>query len=208
MRAQTESIEVSLALRQIVDGVEIGIVLCDAAGRIAYVNRCGMRHLARADALLDSGGVLGATDHACAAELQRRLAVGTSEGCDGMLARRGGDGRPLAVHVHCLGEGGLDPAASRLRLVTIVDCAPGPEVAADALASMHGLTPSESRLAEGMLLGLQLAGIARRARVSINTVRTQLKQLFAKTATRRQSELVRVLAACLPRFAARQRRQG
>lgn len=207
MHARIHANELSLALRQVVDGIEIGIVLCDEGGSIAYVNRHGARHLADADALAAPNGILSATDAGCDTELRRQLAGPAAAGSSGFLARRSDGGRPLAVYVHLLAGAPDAPQSTQtsLRLVTIVDSAPGPAGSAPDLCAIHSLTPSEARLAESMLIGLQLAGAARQARVSINTVRTQLKQLFAKTATRRQSDLLRVLAASLPRFASRDR---
>ena len=50
----------------------------------------------------------------------------------------------------------------------------------------------------GLLEGLQLADIAQRYGVTVNTVRTQIQRLFDKTKTNRQSDLVRVVASSLP----------
>jgi DNA-binding CsgD family transcriptional regulator/PAS domain-containing protein len=64
---------------------------------------------------------------------------------------------------------------------------------ADLLKSLYGLTRSELRLAEGIIEGLTPAEAATRYGVSVNTTRSQLRALFAKTDTQRQAELVRLL---------------
>ena len=64
---------------------------------------------------------------------------------------------------------------------------------ADVLKSIYGLTRSEIRLAEAILHGLSPAEAASKFGVSVNTTRTQLRSLFAKTDTQRQPELVRLL---------------
>lgn len=60
-------------------------------------------------------------------------------------------------------------------------------------SELFGLTAAEARLAKGLASGLDLTEYASRAAVSKETVRTQLKAVFAKTGVRRQADLVRVL---------------
>ncbi len=62
------------------------------------------------------------------------------------------------------------------------------------IAARFGLTPAECRVFEGIVSGLCTAEIASAGIVSIETVRTQLKSIFAKTGTNRQSALVRLAA--------------
>jgi pimeloyl-ACP methyl ester carboxylesterase/DNA-binding CsgD family transcriptional regulator len=62
-----------------------------------------------------------------------------------------------------------------------------------ALEQHFGLTPAEARLAQQLLLGLNTEEAAAQLGVSINTVRTHLKQVFAKCGIKRQAELMRVM---------------
>lgn len=62
------------------------------------------------------------------------------------------------------------------------------------LAELFQLTPAETRLADWLVKGLTPEGCAERLGVSINTVRTQLRALFRKTETERQTELVNLFA--------------
>jgi DNA-binding CsgD family transcriptional regulator len=66
---------------------------------------------------------------------------------------------------------------------------------ADLLGYQHafGLTPAEARLAAHLVEGMSLADVAARHRISITTVRSQLRGLFSKTETHRQADLVQVL---------------
>ena len=61
------------------------------------------------------------------------------------------------------------------------------------LARQFHLTASETRLAICLASGQSLREAARHLGVSYETVRTQLKAIFAKTNTRRQVELVLLL---------------
>ncbi|MGE0576240.1 MAG: helix-turn-helix transcriptional regulator [Reyranella sp.] len=65
------------------------------------------------------------------------------------------------------------------------------------LASLYRLTPAEGRLAADLLEHLSLEEIAERRQVTRETLRTQLKELFRKSGTNRQSELVGRLTAGL-----------
>ncbi len=53
-------------------------------------------------------------------------------------------------------------------------------------------------MAAALLAGKSTEDYAQEAKVTLNTVRSQLKSLFRKTSTRRQAELVAVLSRVLP----------
>ena len=73
-------------------------------------------------------------------------------------------------------------------------------VSVDALKQVYGLTPAESRLAKMLVRGESLSVTAEKLGVTHNTVRNQLKSIFAKTDTNRQSELVGLILST-PHFA-------
>ena len=58
------------------------------------------------------------------------------------------------------------------------------------LQSLYGLTGAEAELVGLLSRGASLEEAADRRGVTLNTARSQLKQAFAKTGTRRQGELV------------------
>jgi DNA-binding CsgD family transcriptional regulator len=63
------------------------------------------------------------------------------------------------------------------------------------LRALYGLMPAETEVANGLLMGYSLEEIASLRRVTLGTVRIQMKSLLSKTGTSRQSELVRLLMA-------------
>ena len=65
---------------------------------------------------------------------------------------------------------------------------------ADALRARFGLTPREVDVARLCRQGKAPAAIAEELRIALSTVRTHVLQLFSKTGTQRQSELVAALA--------------
>ncbi|MET0239643.1 MAG: LuxR C-terminal-related transcriptional regulator [Sphingobium sp.] len=60
---------------------------------------------------------------------------------------------------------------------------------ADLISALFDLTPAEARVARGIASGRSPSELARQWKLSEETVRSQLKKVFTKTSTRRQSEL-------------------
>jgi DNA-binding CsgD family transcriptional regulator len=79
----------------------------------------------------------------------------------------------------------------------------------NALGTVFRLTGVESRVLSALVEGLSLPAIATRHQISVSTVRWHLKQLFAKTNTRRQSDLIRIASAAIaPVRAIRKEKSG
>ena len=66
------------------------------------------------------------------------------------------------------------------------------------LGTLYDLSPAELRVASALLVGKSLEEYGQEFGVTINTVRSQLKKLFVKTNTHRQSELVALLSRMPP----------
>jgi DNA-binding CsgD family transcriptional regulator/PAS domain-containing protein len=64
-----------------------------------------------------------------------------------------------------------------------------------ALQQIYGLSPAESELAAALAGGQRLDDVARERGLSKETLRSRLRRVFAKTGTRRQAELMRLLLA-------------
>ena len=58
---------------------------------------------------------------------------------------------------------------------------------------LYALTPTESRLADLLLGGLEVRDIAHRLTITLGTARFHLKRVLVKTGTRRQTELMRLM---------------
>jgi DNA-binding CsgD family transcriptional regulator len=121
---------------------------------------------------------------------------GPSTGCDrnGLL----GQLAPHLTRAWRLGKAGrAAPGAARLSIVP----SPTSKAASDPagmpavvqLRAQFGLTKAEARLALSLAAGASLPSMAQAFDVKLTTVRSQLQQVFAKTGTSRQAELVAVL---------------
>jgi DNA-binding CsgD family transcriptional regulator len=120
----------------------------------------------------------------------------THGGAGGMLRVTRRTQPPLAVLVAPLPTR-LHPApalAPSLALVLITDPADSPILAAQALQQLFGLTAAEAGVALALVAGRSAEEIAAERGVSVPTVRTQIRQLLAKTGALHLRDLVRLLA--------------
>ncbi len=78
-------------------------------------------------------------------------------------------------------------------IVFIIDNAAPLQLDPERLAELYGLTPAEAKLAIALVEGEELQSIADRLYVSINTAKTQLKQIYIKTGADNRAKLTKQL---------------
>jgi DNA-binding CsgD family transcriptional regulator len=107
------------------------------------------------------------------------------------------DSAPLVLHAIPVANGAISGPHT---ILIFVDLSRRPQPNPGVLQRLFDLTPAEARLAIGIGSGKTLAEIAEETCLSNATLRTQLSSVFMKTQTRRQPELVALLArvAILP----------
>jgi len=167
-----------------------GGIMRDRLGGVIDINCAALHLLKREIGTMDLGnGLAGAVQRL----LSRASPRVSADGASWVTIRRQ-SGRPLAIYQLDIGD---PPGATILILVDIeTSLQPRPRT----LRRMFGLTTAEMRLASGLASGCAPIDLARQQHVSRATVRSQLASIFAKTQTRRQAELVALLAriALLP----------
>jgi DNA-binding CsgD family transcriptional regulator len=72
---------------------------------------------------------------------------------------------------------------------------PSAPLPASHLRAMFGLTDAEARLADRLAAGDELRGAAAKLGITYGTARARLAEIFQKTETHRQGELVSLLLA-------------
>jgi DNA-binding CsgD family transcriptional regulator len=182
------------SLLDTLDQIGNGAVLLNAAGQVLDLNPAARRHVGAGIAL--NRDRLGANDPGSDAELQALLRSlkpdhSRSRGRSVTLSRP--NAPPLFAHVLRLNiDSNARTAAAGLLILTdpLVRREPSPAL----LAQAFGFTPAEARLASGLAQGLDLQEISQIHRVSVGTLRVQLKSIFAKTQTKRQAQLAVLLA--------------
>ena len=180
------------------DRLHHAVVLLTASGRSLHVNPAGQRLLETADGLGHGpDGLIASTQQhtgQLARLLQRAGGAGGRAVAGALRLPRPSGRTPLAlvampVTSAVAWDGGTRPAV--MLCITAPD-APIP-VEERHLTTLFGLTAAEAALAADLLNGLDVAEVATLRGRSVNTVRTHLQRLMAKTDTTRQSDLVRVL---------------
>jgi PAS domain S-box-containing protein len=173
-----------------------GMALVDRDCRLLLANHSASRLLDSGDGLALSQGRITASrrdqvDHL--RDLVDGVCTGTGvpadEGTGVMTIDRGEGVRPLSIKVAPVqlnsGDDGSKVAAVFIRDLEIRQSVP-PEV----VAKLFGLTFAEARVVVELVKGKRPQEVADDLGVSLNTVRNQLKQIFSKTNTGRQSELI------------------
>lgn len=189
------------ALAETTDHLPRGIFTFNARGCLLWTNRTGKVICRQADGLSSQRGQLTA---ALPIETQRlhqligeALRTGNGSATDAgnsMLISRPSGRRSYVVLVSPLRAGqrrinDRQPSA----VVFVSDPERAPELPAARLTRIYGLTPTEAQLALQVAGGQDLREITAISRRTMNTVRTQLKQVFQKTGTKRQAQLMRLV---------------
>jgi DNA-binding CsgD family transcriptional regulator len=103
------------------------------------------------------------------------------------------DKRPLIARIIPVEPEAKHHTNGAALVVVLLDPENCPEPSDGMLQQVFGLTKSEARVAHRLMCGESLQGIAKATGVSVDTIRTQTKSVFAKTGTNRQAELVGLL---------------
>jgi DNA-binding CsgD family transcriptional regulator len=179
------------------DQLTFGLLLIDETSRVLFANAKAERLLrdGRFTYLRDSRlvGATGAAQQSLSAFLNRLALLHEAAA----LHLTDADGHGLKLIGAPLPERRQDFACvsptARCVIFLFDDAANAPSPMR-LIAQLYGLTPAECRLAEALLANQTLAEYGERIGVTRNTIKTELKSLFGKTGTARQSDLVRQLA--------------
>jgi DNA-binding CsgD family transcriptional regulator len=104
---------------------------------------------------------------------------------------RDGMGRRILMQAIILHDG-LRHSFPGARVLMLAKEAPAASMRRDR-HSRFQFTPGEARLAEALCTGVSLSRAARRLEIAYETARTVLKNIYQKTATHRQGELIALL---------------
>lgn len=193
----------SAALAEALDRLPTGVILLDAQGQPVLANRIAQQILA-----LDDGfGIDDTGPHAASASddtvlkqlIHAAIATSTTgktpEGSVMAISRPSGH-RAFPLMAAPLLSAHDDTALhDAVAVLYISDLDSHSLPRGETLRSLYGLTHAEVELVELLCDGCSLEEAADRRGVTMNTARSQLKQVFVKTRTSRQSELVRLVLA-------------
>jgi len=180
-------------MAHMLDEIDYGMLLVDAAGQVLYLNHAARRELDRDHPLQLAGPLLTAPDSADAASLQEALA--DAQRGKRRLMTLGRDHQFVAISVVPLDEGASHLGATLLVLGKRSVCE---ELSVLGYARAKDLTPAETRVLGLLCRGVQPTQIASDQGVAVSTVRTQIGSIRAKTGTNSIRELVRQVAVLPP----------
>ena len=184
--------EVTLAaLAAALDRLAIGIFLLEETGEVRLVNEAGRQLIEKADGLSLAPAGLLARFASSARSMRSALATVTRDaGRAQMLAIEREEGHPLFLQLSSIAL----PGSSTFQVVAlVVDPDRQADISAEVLASLFGCTSAEARLASALVAGKRLEEIAEEFGVKQTTITFHLQNLFQKTNTHRQAELVALL---------------
>lgn len=179
-------------LTMALDCSAMSVLVIDSSDTITYSNRAADELLDLGDCIRRAHAGFTSVDLATAIKLRTAITHVRSMACSG----RGPVGRlpmlrlPRAygTSIMCLlvpNSGGVVCyfVDSEVRLTNVIG----------HVCQLYRLSPVESRLAVSVVAGATVCEAAKALRIKEMTARAYLKQIFLKTGTRRQAELVRVL---------------
>lgn len=189
---QEASSQAFVAATRALDLVAPGMVLLGRDGQILFANRAAHR-LSQDTEQLELGQSLSAAGSGQDLRKTIRAALKSSQEGEEKVAclrlDRPGDRRDLLILTCSLGRTDGSPHEPAV-VVLLSDPEKRAQVPRQILASLFGLTPSEAGIALALAEGLRSEEIAERMSISTTTVAFHLRNLFQKTDTHRQADLI------------------
>jgi DNA-binding CsgD family transcriptional regulator len=171
--------------------VAVPAFVVDRYGHVRHLNPAAESLMARCAGVAVRSGKLLFSDARAGSAVYAALRIAASDG-----------GRAAAVPVAVGQEAGevlvtpLQPregaAREPLALVLVASAPDDERVIAWRVRELYGLTPAEAAITAALALGRSVEDVAKAKRVSLATLRSHLRSIFAKTGTRRQAELVSI----------------
>ncbi|KAB2680903.1 response regulator [Brucella pseudintermedia] len=184
--------EVTLAaLAAALDRLSIGIFLLEETGEVRMTNEAGRQLIGKADGLSLASTGLTTRFAKSAQSLKAALAtVLRDTGASQTLAVERGEGNPLVLQLSSVS---LPGSNSRHAIALVVDPDKQADISAEVLVSLFGCTSAEARLAAALVAGKRLEDIGEEFGVKQTTLTFHLQNLFQKTHTHRQADLIALL---------------
>lgn len=180
---------------QALDWLEPGIVLLDDRDRVLFASASARDLLRGGRGVTIAGDVLRVGSPSAAARLRHLIARCTSragESAGAPASCRVGDPALSISIVPTTASPGAAGSRS-LAVLVVVDPQRSTLPSVQFLRDQFGLTSAQATLTLQVASGQGLQAAAKNLGIGVSTARSHLKQVFGKTGTTRQAELVRVV---------------
>lgn len=208
-RLRTQELQTAASLTAL-DRLEGPVILLNRQGLATFANKAALKALGREDGLRlqaihnpSSGlGRLVGNTPAITSALDEDIAAALNPDPfqvrhfgPGLVVPKAHDKGHWIVRMSPLSDRGAESAAFEHAKVIVFlhDTATSWELDPQLLHQMYGLTSAETRVAQALLQQGSIDLIAKNLGVSESTIKTQLKALFEKTGSSRQTDLIKIL---------------
>lgn len=181
----------------------MGVMLLDRSGRLSFANAAATAILDRRDGLRRHGTRIAGTELKSSLRLQVAIDHVISDSHAGAAARRApllrlerASAEPLIVSIFPPTEVAIEPS-DVAAILYLIDPAVNVDELIEPICRLYRLSPLETKLVRFLASGATLNEAAAGMRVKDHTARSCLKQVFAKTGTNRQVDLIRVMLSSL-----------
>ncbi|PVA12005.1 two-component system response regulator [Pelagivirga sediminicola] len=187
--------------QRVLDLITLGIVLLDGKGEVVHANRAARDMTEEAGFISIRRAALNAADPLCDKSLRRAIcetlkaAADGTEATAGVMLHRPGDGQSISALVCTLTPKGPGAAQQPHVALFLSPRAQAMKVSEPLLIDLFGLTPTEARVAASLTRGARPSDIAGELGVSQTTISFHMRNLFQKTGTNRQTDLVALILA-------------
>jgi DNA-binding CsgD family transcriptional regulator len=187
---------------EMLERLDVGIMILEVDSRLVFANAIARRVLQSGhDVTIAQGRVRPRYEakNPRFAKMVRDAAstsIGQGTSAGGFLSIQRPESAPLALLVSPYpapeGTPGHEWGAALILFADPDVRTPVPE---RALAQMFGLSPAQTRLVATLVAGETMADYADAVGVTMNTAKTQMRQIFLKVGVNRQADLIRAVAA-------------
>jgi DNA-binding CsgD family transcriptional regulator len=191
------------ALNALLGRLGVATIFLDAQGRLLSANREGLWHLDQGTIVCGSAARPTLRDARAAARLTQALAAVRSDvpeppewdSTEGVALVAAGEAWLVDI-VPLIGAhaGWMHHRGAGAVAITLRRSEPAPAQRLKTAVRRYELTPAEARVVNTLLAGRTIGSAARALGISEATVKTHLQHIFDKTGTRRQVDLVKLLA--------------
>ncbi|WP_198411757.1 response regulator [Microvirga flavescens] len=180
------------SMARVLDGLSSGLIVLDENSQVQFMNRTAQLIVEEKDGLILAAGQLRTTLQKATRTLRQTIhdVLERSEQ-SGVVTVSKEFGRPLLLQIFPLAGGSAQGPMEVA--VFVLDPERRPPLDQKVVAQMYGLTPAEARLATAIADGKRLEEISDAFQVSQTTISFHLQNLFRKTQTSRQTDLVALL---------------
>lgn len=195
LRSKSEGLEIAL------NAFDVAVFGLNPKGTVVFQNQAALQIAQIGDGLVLAGGKLSAVQSTQNTRLQTLLTqtvdTGNGRACfpgGSMLLNCKSTKPPLRLTIVPLATSSFSPDLGQvMALVFVSDSSRIPRSRSATLRVLYGLSPTEAKLTDCLVAGMELKDIAVHLRLSENTARFHLEEVFRKSGVRSQSALIRLI---------------